>query len=269
VNKTVAWLAIICSGLALSGCAAGGPGLPSIEPSNSVNSNPVGASTRGNFGGSQNRSATTKISGSGPLKVVKNLPPPPETKGGKIQPLSPSDEMDVVFFGIEKLNRTVRVDSTGMITMPLIGTVKAQGKTVRELEVELEKRYGRNYLQSPQITINVKEFVGQRVTVNGEVRQPGIYPLAPNATLLQALAQAKGFTQLGDPGKVYVFRQIKSTKYVAHYNVDRIRSGAQRDPRIYGNDVVVTFSSSAKVALQNLKDILGIARNASSLALIP
>lgn len=261
-------LAVLFAGLALMGCS----GASSDRLITDAASTPVVSRANYQSNGRKAGAAGTVTSntslGRG-LRVVKSLPPPPRTKGGQIQPISKGDEMEVVFFGIKKLDRTVRVSATGMISMPLIGSVKAEGKTVRELEVDLEKRYGRSYLQNPQISINVKEALGQRVTVNGEVRRPGIYPIGPRASLLQALALAKGFTELGDPGKVYVFRTINGEKYVAHYDVDRIRNGAQRDPRIYGNDVVVTFSSTAKVAVQNLKDILGIARNATSLALLP
>lgn len=268
MKTLIPYLAILLAGLALAGCTGAG----SDALITNATSAPVSSTANYNAGSRKTNTtgtvANNTSSGRG-LRVVKNLPPPPRTKGGQIQPISKGDEMEVVFFGIKKLDRTVRVSATGMISMPLIGSIQAEGKTVRELEVDLERAYGRSYLQNPQISINVKEALGQRVTVNGEVKRPGIYPIGPRASLMRALALAKGFTELGDPSKVYVFRTINGEKYVAHYDVDRIQNGRQRDPRIYGNDVVVTFSSTAKVAVQNLKDILGIARNATSLALLP
>lgn len=264
VNRVVMGLVFLLSCVAVSGCAGGGG--PDLLATNTT-SEP--ASAQSNFNGGSRSALVTKASASKSLRVVKTLPPPPQTKGGKIQLVSKGDEMEVVFFGIEKLDREVRVSSTGSISMPLIGSMPAEGKTVRQLELDLERAYGKSYLQNPQITINVKKSLGQRVTVNGEVKQPGIYPVGPGATLMQALAQAKGFTALGDPGKVYVFRNVGGEKYVAHYNVEQIQNGRLRDPRVYGNDVVVTFSSTAKVAMQNLKDIMGIARSATSFALIP
>jgi len=203
------------------------------------------------------------------LKMVKRLPPPPNTRGGSIQLLSPGDKLEIKFFGIDKLDRKVTISSSGMISMPLVGAIKAAGKTVRQLERDLERAYSRKYLQNPQISVNVKESMGQRVTVNGEVRRPGIYPIAPNTTLLQSLAQARGFTQLGDPSKVFVFRRINGRQLVARYNVDAIRAGKSPDPRIYGGDIVVTFPSNAKIALQNLQSIMGIARSGASMALLP
>jgi len=209
------------------------------------------------------------ISYKGKLRVVKVLPPPPETQGGRIQLLSPNDVLEVTFFGIDKLNREVRVDATGKISMPLIGSVQAAGKTVRQLERDLERLYGRSYLQNPQITINVKESFGQRATVDGEVRKPGIYPVTPRSTLLQLLSQAQGFTQIGDPSKVFIFRDMSGQRYVAQYNAEAIRAGKMIDPRIYGGDIIVTFPSTAKVAMENLRNVLGIATSAGRLAVLP
>ena len=205
----------------------------------------------------------------GKLRVVRTLPPPPQTQGGRVQLLSPNDVLEITFFGIEKLNRVVRVDSTGNISMPLVGTVQAAGRTVRQLEKHLERQYGRSYLQNPQITINVKESFGQRATVDGEVKKPGIYPITPRTSLLQILSQAQGFTLIGDPTKVFVFRNISGQRYAAQFNVEAIRGGKMSDPRIYGGDIVVTFPSSTKVAMQNLRDVLGLATSAGRLAVMP
>jgi len=258
---------LLLGGMLLAACTGGAPDLRiSDEPAD---------------GGSQSgKRAAVNLSGvkaptpagttyKGKLRVVKTLPPPPRTQGGRIQLLSPNDVLEITFFGIEKLNRVVRVDSTGNISLPLIGSVQAAGKTVRQLEQDLEHRYGRSYLQNPQITINVKESFGQRATVDGEVKKPGIYPISPRSTLLQVLSQAQGFTLIGDPSKVFIFRNIGGRRYAAQYNVEAIRGGRRADPRIYGGDIIVTFPSSAKVAIQNLKDVLGLASTAGRLAVMP
>ena len=124
-------------------------------------------------------------------------------------------------------------------------------------------------LHNPQITINGKESFGQRATVDGEVKKPGISPITPRSTLLQVLSQAQGFTLIGAPSKVFVFRNIGGQRYVAQYNVEAIRVGRRADPRIYGGDIVVTFPSSSKVAMQNLRDGLGLATSAGRLAVMP
>ena len=108
----------------------------------------------------------------------------------------------------------------------------------------------------------MKESAGQRVTVDGQVRKPGIYPVSSNATLLQVIAQAGGFQDIADESKLYVFREFGDKKLVANYNVSQIRTGKQQDPRIFGGDVIVSFASGTKIAARNLREALGIASSA-------
>jgi polysaccharide export outer membrane protein len=194
------------------------------------------------------------------LQLVAELPAPSASQGGLEDVVVVGDVLQVEVFGIDRLNRTTRVDSAGRLSLPLIGDVRAAGKTVRALEREIEARYGRDYLQAPSVSIQLKESAARRVTVEGEVGKPGSFPVATNTTLLQSLAEAGGFRKIADPSKVYVYRQVDNKKYVANYDVDAIRSGSRSDPKIYQGDIVVVFSSSSRVAWENLKDNLGVAR---------
>ncbi|MER9019320.1 polysaccharide biosynthesis/export family protein [Mesorhizobium sp. M0898] len=214
-------------------------------------------------------SSSTQLSGGGVLHVVKDLPAPQDTQNGSEQPLSPNDVLEVNVFQVDNLNRTVQVDAGGQISLPLIGTLTAAGKTVRQLENEIETAYGAKYLQSPDVTVFVKESIGQRITVDGEVNKAGIYPVSSNSSLLDAIALAGGFNPIGDASKVFVYRNVGKNKLVANYNVEEIRAGKNRNPRIYGGDVVVVFASKSKIAMNNLKDALGIASSAARIAVIP
>ncbi|MER9228554.1 polysaccharide export protein [Mesorhizobium sp. M0664] len=214
-------------------------------------------------------SSSTPLSGGGALKIVKDLPAPQNTQNGSEQPLSPNDVLEVNVFQVDNLNRTVQVDSGGQISLPLIGTITAAGKTVRQLEQEIETAYGAKYLQSPDVTIFVKESIGQRITVDGEVNKAGIYPVSSNSSLIDAIALAGGFNTVGDAKKVFVYRNIGPNTLVANYNVEEIRGGKSRNPRIYGGDKIVVFASKSKIAMNNLKDALGIASSAARIAVIP
>ncbi|MER8504121.1 polysaccharide biosynthesis/export family protein [Mesorhizobium sp. M0204] len=214
-------------------------------------------------------SSSTPLSGGGALQVVKDLPAPQNTQNGSEQPLSPNDVLEVNVFQVDNLSRTVQVDAGGQISLPLIGTITAAGKTVRQLEQEIETAYGAKYLQSPDVTIFVKESIGQRITVDGEVNKAGIYPVSSNSSLLDAIALAGNFTPIGDATKVFVYRNIGPNTLVANYNVEAIRAGKVRNPRIYGGDKVVVFTSKSKIAVSNLKDALGIASSAARIAVIP
>ncbi|MER9670141.1 polysaccharide biosynthesis/export family protein [Mesorhizobium sp. M0203] len=214
-------------------------------------------------------SASAPLSGGGALQVVKDLPAPQNTQNGSEQPLSPNDVLEVNVFQVANLNRIVQVDSSGQISLPLIGTVTAAGKTVRQLEQEIETAYGANYLQSPDVSVFIKESIGQRITVDGEVTRAGIFPVSSNSSLIDAIALAGGISSVGDARKVFVYRNIGSNTLVANYNVEAIRAGKSRSPRIYGGDKIVVFASKSKIALNNLKDALGVASSAARIAVIP
>lgn len=208
---------------------------------------------------------------SGPaLHMVKELPPPLDTRDGKEIPIAPDDVLEVDVFAVDDLDRTVRVDASGRVSLPLIGTVTAQGKPIHLLEQEIEERYGAKYLQSPDVAIFLKESARQRVTVDGEVTRAGLYAVSSNVTLLDAIALAGGMRDIADASKVYVYREVgDGRKLVANYNVAAIRGGKAHNPRIFGGDVIIVFTSQSKVAMNNLKEALGMASNAARVAVLP
>lgn len=207
---------------------------------------------------------------SGDLQLVRTLPAPADTAGGMDQPLLPGDVLTIDVFQAEQLSRTVQIDSRGALSLPLIGSVTAAGKGIRSLELELEQLYGARYLQNPEVSIFLKESSGQRVTVDGEVAKAGLYPVSPGTTLLDAIALAGGFRELADQRKVYVYRAFGQRKLVANYDVGTIRDGRAENPRIFGGDVVVVFRSQSLVAINSLKEALGLsARVATGIAAIP
>ncbi|MEL6505940.1 MAG: polysaccharide biosynthesis/export family protein [Pseudomonadota bacterium] len=196
---------------------------------------------------------------SGNIRVVATLPPPDSAAQGEVR-LSPSDLIEVDVFQVNDLDRTVKIGGGGFITMPLIGRVRAAGLTTDQLAQRIATAYGRNYLQNPQVTVFVKESAGQKITVDGEVKKPGVYDVNAQSTLSTSISFAGGLTKISDPTKVYVFRQIGKERQVANVSLTDIRQGKRNDIRIYGGDVIVVYSSSSRIAMQNLKDTLGVAR---------
>jgi polysaccharide export outer membrane protein len=108
--------------------------------------------------------------------------------------VGPEDLLVIAILGQDKLNRELRVNGQGEITMPLVGTVKVAGLTPQGIEKRLVELYDANYLVNPQITVGVKEFRHQRVAVTGAVAKPGPYELIGPRTLLEVLSMAGGFT---------------------------------------------------------------------------
>jgi polysaccharide export outer membrane protein len=152
----------------------------------------------------------------------------------------------------------VRVNSGGQISLPLIGAVQAGGLTIQELEREIGRKLSEKYLQNPQVTAFVKELTSQRVTLEGSIAKPGIYPLTGRTSLLQAIAMAGGLDKLADPRGIVVFRQISGKKMGAVFDLRNIRSGKDEDPQVYGDDIIVVEQSGSKTALRRFIEAMPV-----------
>ena len=166
------------------------------------------------------------------------------------------DLLQISVFQLEDLDREVRVNSSGMVSLPLIGAVAAGGRTVAELEKEIARRLSESYLQNPQVSVFVKEFTSQRVTVEGAVTKPGIFPITGKTSLLQAIAMSEGLTPLADAQSVIVFRTIEGQRMAALFDLKAIRAGEAEDPLIYGDDIIVVDQSGPRTALKTITDTL-------------
>lgn len=166
------------------------------------------------------------------------------------------DLLQISVFQLDDLDREVRVNSSGMVSLPLIGAVTAGGKTVPELEQLIAAKLKENYLQNPQVSVFVKEFTSQRVTVEGAVNRPGIFPITGRTTLIQAVALSEGLDELADPTSVIIFRTIQGQRMAALFDLREIRAGNAEDPLIYGDDIVVVDQSGGKTALKAVTDTL-------------
>lgn len=177
------------------------------------------------------------------------LPPPDPTRavvGAEEYRVGPMDTLDVSVYQAPDVSRIVQVDAAGQIGMPIIGAVPVAGKTVNEIRDELTVRLKARYLRSPEVTVSVKEFASQKVTVDGSVGQPGVYPLIGKTTLIQAVAMARGLNREANEKKVAVFRTVNNQRMVAVFDLNEIRTGKMADPQIFANDVVFVDRSGGK-----------------------
>lgn len=171
-----------------------------------------------------------------------------------------NDLLEVEVFEVSELKRTVRVNDGGQISLPLIGLVRVAGLSPSDAERLIATRYGEKYLQDPQVSIFIREFTSQRITVDGAVSRPGIYPLTGQMTLLRALAMAGGGASLSDLENVMLFRTSPNGQSLTEqYDVEKIRKGEAPDPVLRGDDVVVVNRDSARATLRDslFSDILG------------
>ena len=95
----------------------------------------------------------------------------------------------------------------------------------------------------------------QRVTVEGAVTNPGIFPIATQLSLLQGIALAKGPTNVAAEHDVIVFRTIGGERRLARFDLDAIREGKALDPELLGEDIVVVGESGGKVLLRRFIEL--------------
>ena len=180
------------------------------------------------------------------------------TPGNSAYKIGPLDVLDISVFKVPELSRTVQVSDVGTINLPLVGETKAAGRTAREVERDLTAKLGAKYLQSPQVTVLVKEYNSQRVTVEGAVKKPGVYPLRGKTSLLQFVAMVEGLNDVSDPSNVVVFRAVKGKRTAARFDVDEIRAGRVDDPIIQEGDIIVVNESAGKAIYQSFLKALPI-----------
>ena len=173
--------------------------------------------------------------------------------------VGPNDLIDVEVFDLDNLKRTVRVNAAGAISLPLIGQVVIAGLTSQEVEQRIADRYREKYLQNPQVSIFIKEFTSERITIEGAVVRPGIFPLTGRMTLLRALAVAGGFGSIANTSQVMLYRENdKKVREVSVFDVEKIRAGKSEDPAIKGDDLIVVQRDSTRVLLKDsvLRDVI-------------
>lgn len=167
--------------------------------------------------------------------------------------IGPFDKLVINVFGIPDLGGEVQADASGRVSMPLIGAVDAAGKTPSELADAIAAGLRGRFVRNPQVTVNLKDTVSQVITVDGEVREPGLYPVVGKMSLMRAVATAKGATEYAKLEDVVVFRTVKSQRLAALYSLKAIRRGAYGDPEIFANDVIIVGNSQSR---RIFKDIL-------------
>jgi len=143
-----------------------------------------------------------------PLEETPAVQPSSASGEGADYTIGPQDVLDIDVFGLPELSKTVRVGNEGTIVLALLGRVQAAGLTIERLRKDLESRYGKTYLQNPQVTVFVREFHSRPVSVMGAVDKPGVYQLTGNQTLIDLLSLAGGFSRASAAGQlVYVTRK--------------------------------------------------------------
>jgi polysaccharide biosynthesis/export protein len=202
------------------------------------------------------------LGGASGLEVYdgNSLPPPDRSDlfaESRAYLIGPFDRLTIDVFGIDELSdKEVQTDASGRISFPLAGIIEAAGRTPGEVEDEIESRLRERYVREPQVTVNLKETVSQVITVDGQVKQPGLYPVIGKMTLMRAVATASGTGEFAQLNDVVIFRTVKGQKLAALYNLKAIRRGNYADPEVFANDVVIVGESEARKIFKDALQIV-------------
>jgi polysaccharide export outer membrane protein len=116
-----------------------------------------------------------------------------------------SDNISVTVFKEPTLSSSLLVRPDGMISMPLLGDVKAAGKTTLQLSEEITAGL-KKYMQDPNVTVVLSQVNSKKIYLIGEVGKPGPVEMTPGMTFLQAIATAGGLTQFANSKRIYILR---------------------------------------------------------------
>jgi polysaccharide export outer membrane protein len=186
----------------------------------------------------------------GPVITMSGLPAAPVV-GSTDYRVGPLDVLDIEVFGHPDFTRSVRIAVSGEFTLPLVGAIPADGKTVADLQAEVKSRLEEKYLESAQVTVFVREYNSQRVTVEGAVGSPGIKSLTGRTSLLQLFAMSGGIQVDANPAGIIIYRNVEGRRHAAVFDIREVRAGRMVDPEVLGGDMVVVDFSGART---NLKD---------------
>ena len=155
--------------------------------------------------------------------------------------IGPDDLLQIVVWKNESLSRELRVRPDGKITLPLINDIQASGKTPSDLRDIISTRLEK-FVEVAGVTVIVKEINSSKVSVLGQVRKPGIYPLRSDLTVLDAIAMAEGFNEFAAPDRMVIIRKNGKETHWIKVNYSEILQGRISEDRLFlasGDTLVV------------------------------
>jgi polysaccharide export outer membrane protein len=167
---------------------------------------------------------------------------------GQEYTIGPRDVLGITVWGQADLSRDYTVDPDGFVPFPLIGRVKAAGLTPKEMAAQLTEALGKDYLVNPQVIVNVKEYLSQRVQVLGAAEKPGVYHLTGPTTLLEILSRAGGFASTAGKQVLLIRNHAASdgSSAALRLSLEKIQAGdSSENRRVQSQDIVIVSKAQA------------------------
>lgn len=156
------------------------------------------------------------------------------------------DEIEVKLPYNAEFSDRVTVGPDGRFTLPLIGEVRAEGRTVADLTAELDSRFSQD-LRSPRVQVAIRNYVSQRIFVGGEVSKPGVYTLQGRTGLMEAVIVANGNGSLDTArmSQVVLIRRSRDGQPMMRtVDLTKFIRGSENDVPLQSSDVVFVPKST-------------------------
>ncbi|OEU66662.1 MAG: polysaccharide export protein [Desulfobacterales bacterium PC51MH44] len=146
---------------------------------------------------------------------------------GKAYRIGPSDVLTVaIYAGGEKQHEiALTVSAQGTINVPFIGSVRAEGLTSSQLEEQITKPLAKDYFVNPKVNIQIKEYRSLHYYISGAVKEPGLYNMTTEASLLVLIAKAGGV--LPERGNLAYIMRESDDETIAGEKIENLNSGAE------------------------------------------
>jgi polysaccharide export outer membrane protein len=155
--------------------------------------------------------------------------------------LAAADLISVTIYQDKDMDRKVRVNTDGTVSLPLIGSVSIGGMTLIEAQASIENKLAQ-FLVSPQVSLFIEEYGNKTIFVMGEVQKPGSYPIPTESrmTVLEAISTAGGFTPIAAQDRARVLRYVNGASVTYTINTKEITQQDQKekDMVLEPNDIV-------------------------------
>jgi len=158
--------------------------------------------------------------------------------------LKKGDTVTVTVWQDQNLNRQLLVRPDGRISLPLVGSLRAAGRTPESLGIGIKNRLRKFYTDDLDVTVSVvsvKDEINRLIYVTGQVTRPGPFEIKKPTTILQAISLSGGLGPFAASRRILIHRKLKGRDIVIPFNYDKFESGVDIAGNIYlrDGDVIV------------------------------
>lgn len=196
--------------------------------------------------------ATDRTYGADPGIEIAELRELPAPRIENLYVIGPQETFAIEVVGAERLSGTYLTDGDGRISFPLVGLVNIMGLAPNEAAERIANGLRGDYLLDPEVRVIPAQIPPRNVSVGGQVKKPGEFPIIGKQSLIRVINQAGGLAEYADSEDVLILRTVGEQRYIGAYNVEAIQRGNYDDPDIYPNDIVFVGDSPARRRLDSI-----------------